>query len=330
MVRRTSSLSRFLPGSLLALTLAFAPLTANAQTIDPFYAGSYTLNSLGNAPGVPTPYGGVVVKAGDTNTLLLGGSANNANGVIHNVPVTRDGSNHITAYNGNSSLFATAPNIDGGLAYGPNGVLFATTYNNNNLLQYLPGANTPSKTINLTGLGIASSVGTLQFVPAGVPGAGRFKVASYNGGNIYDVTLIPDGLGTFNIGTVTVGPNLGANQPEGIVYIQAGNPLFPVASMLVSEFSAGRVSSYEIDANGDPILATRRTFISGLSGAEGAAIDPLTGDFIFSTFGGANQVVVVRGFSAPVTAAAPEPATVGFLAATMLPALALRRRRCTG
>lgn len=40
--------------------------------------------------------------------------------------------------------------------------------------------------------------------------------------------------------------------------------------------------------------------MTGLSGAEGAAIDPLTGDFLFSTFGGGDRVIVVRGFAAPV------------------------------
>jgi hypothetical protein len=51
---------------------------------------------------------------------------------------------------------------------------------------------------------------------------------------------------------------------------------------LLSEFSAGEIGAYDIDANRDPILATRRDFLTGLTGAEGAVIDPLTGDFLFS------------------------------------------------
>ena len=39
--------------------------------------------------------------------------------------------------------------------------------------------------------------------------------------------------------------------------------------------------------------------ITGLDGAEGALLDPVTGDFLFSTFGGGSRVVVVRGFRAP-------------------------------
>jgi hypothetical protein len=54
--------------------------------------------------------------------------------------------------------------------------------------------------------------------------------------------------------------------------------------------------------------ATPSIFISGLTGAEGAVIDPLTGDFLFSTFGAANHVIVVRGFAPPPT---PTPTPPG-------------------
>ena len=51
------------------------------------------------------------------------------------------------------------------------------------------------------------------------------------------------------------------------------------------------------------LTAPGENFITGLSGAEGAFIDPLTGDFLFSTFGG-NRVILVTGF------AVSEPGTV--------------------
>ncbi len=69
--------------------------------------------------------------------------------------------------------------------------------------------------------------------------------------------------------------------------------------MLISAYSANSIHAYEIDRNGDPILPTRRVFITGLTGAEGAAIDPLTGDFLFSTFGLHNQLIAVGGFVVP-------------------------------
>jgi hypothetical protein len=55
--------------------------------------------------------------------------------------------------------------------------------------------------------------------------------------------------------------------------------------MLVSEYSYSRVSSYLIDANGLPISASRQDFDVNVPGLEGATIDPVTGDFLFTTFG---------------------------------------------
>lgn len=189
----------------------------------------------------------------------------------------------------------TAPNIDGGIAFSSDGVVFVTTYSNNHLLQFLPGSTTPDLDINLNTLGVASSVGTCQFVPAGFPGAGKFKLASYNASQWYDVDLVQNAAGTYDIAAVTATVNPGGG-PEGIVYISGGNPGFSIDSVLVSEYSAGAVRAYDIDANGDPIPTSRREFITGLAGAEGAVIDPVTGDFLFSTFGGGNKVIVVSGF----------------------------------
>ena len=104
---------------------------ASALTVDPFYAGSYTAFDLGSAPGVPGFYGGVTFKMGDPNTLLLGGSANNSAGKIYEIGVVRDGLGHITGFSGTASVFASAPQIDGGLEYGPGGVLFYTGYSSN-------------------------------------------------------------------------------------------------------------------------------------------------------------------------------------------------------
>ena len=48
--------------------------------------------------------------------------------------------------------------------------------------------------------------------------------------------------------------------------------------------------------------------ITGLDGAEGALLDPVTGDFLFSTFGGGSRVVAVRGFRAPAAQLPPPKA----------------------
>lgn len=69
--------------------------------------------------------------------------------------------------------------------------------------------------------------------------------------------------------------------------------------MVVSAYSMGKIVAFEVDADGLPIPTSARDMITGLSGAEGAFIDPLTGDFLFSTFGGSNRVIRVSGFEAP-------------------------------
>lgn len=289
------------------LCAGVAAATAQAQTVDPFYAGSYTLFNLGAVAGVPTNYGGLVFKAGDPGTIIIGGAANNPAGRFYSVPVIRGAGNHITGF-GAPTVLGYGTDNDGGVAYGPGGVLFYSQYPANNVGQVKPGSNADDKTVALAGIGIASSTGALNFVPAGYSGAGQFKVSSWPGGQFYAVTLAPDGTGTYNLTGATLATTLPGG-PEGFIYVPLGSPLFPSQSMLVSEYSSGNVASFTIDANGNPNVGSRRVFVAGLSGAEGAAIDPLTGDFLFSTFGGGNQVIAVRGFSAPTPAAAtPVPA----------------------
>ena len=88
--------------------------------------------------------------------------------------------------------------------------------------------------------------------------------------------------------------------PEGVVYVPAGSPSFSdFQNVLVSEFSGGSIAVYQIDAGGNPIPNTRADFMTGLGGAEGGVVDPLTGDFLFSTFGGGDRVIVVSGFAPP-------------------------------
>src|SRR5205807_2019395 len=129
------------------------------------------------------------------------------------------------------------------------------------------------------------------------------------------------GAGTYTI-SATPSSNTGGG-PEGIVWVRAGNPDFATDSVLISLYGFGQVLACGVNADGAPDAATCQTFITGLGGAEGATIDPVTGDFLFSTFGGGNQIAVVSGFSAPT----PEPAMEGVMGLGLLGIGAIWRRR---
>jgi hypothetical protein len=236
---------------------------------------------------------------GDPNTLLIGGSANNTTGKLYAIQVMRDAGNHITGFTGTATVFAEAAFNDGGVTYGPGNVLFLARWPENELGQTKPGSTLTDKIIDLTPFDVAFSVAGLNFVPAGFPGAGQLKIVSWSGGEWYTVGLAPDATGTFDVTSVTFETQISGG-PEGFIYVPPGSPQFSdFNSMLVSEFSAGEVSTYQLDENGDPIPATRKPFITGLSEAEGAVTDPLTGDFLFSTFSEHARVIVVQGFAPP-------------------------------
>lgn len=315
------SITRFAPVFVTGLALLGGVAASNAATLEGSFAGSYTITDLGSVASLPASYGGITFKLGDPNTLLIGGSANNTGGAIYEVGVTRDVNGHVTGFSGAATLFSTAPNIDGGLTYGPGGVLFYTGYSTNVVGQIKPGSTSPDRTDVVTGLGVSASVGALQFVPAGFAGAGQMKLISYSGGGFYTVNYTADGNGTYILGPATLEANLSGG-PEGLVYVSGANPEFSADSALVAEYSAGKVVAFDIDANGNPIVGTARDFITGLGGAEGAIIDPLTGDFLFSTFGSGNHVVVVSGFVVPVPTPAALPAGLALLGF-----VGLRRRR---
>ena len=322
-----------------AATLLFA-VNTTAQTLGAGF-GSYTVNSLGSVPGLPTNYGGLTFL--NSNTILIGGAANSAGGNLRTIGVVRGAGSHVTGFTGSAVPFGTVGTFnDGGVVFGPGGVLFTSQWPANKLGQTKPGSTVEDKVIDLAPFGVAGSHSAINFVPTGFGGAGQMKLVSYGGGQFYTATYAPDGLGTYNITSIVqvdVDPSTLAidnlpGGPEGFVYITAGNAGFATNGLLVSDYASGRVSAYNADANGNPLLATRRDFLTGLSGAEGAVVDPVTGDFLFSTFGGSNQVVVVQGFLAPPPPpppnGVPEPDTLLLFGAGLLALVGLRRRTQAG
>ncbi len=300
----------------LALVVATASW-AGAQVIQPPYDTVYTLTDLGTIANLPTPYGGLDFLAGNPNVIVIGGAANAASGLLYTVNVTRDAQNHIVGFGGGATFFSDGAYNDGGVVFGPGGVLFYTRFPTNEVGEVKPGSTITDKIVDLTALGVlgpvssgglkrlqapaaASSVGALNFVPSGFPGAGQLKIVSYDTANWYTAAYSADGTGTYNITSATLNTTIQGG-PEGFIYVPPGSPVFPTHSMLVSEYGNDVVTTYQFDGFANPIPGSRAVFISGLTGAEGAVIDPVSGDFLFSTFGAVNHVIVVRGFAIPPT-----------------------------
>jgi hypothetical protein len=276
-----------------------APCSSIGVTVDPDYAARYSCFDLGPVPGVPPQkYGGLTLTLDRcSGTLLIGGEANLATGKLYKVGVTRDGAGHVTGFAGPAQVYADAPYNDGGVTFGPGGVLFISRWPNNELQQTRPGSTAADKVANLAMLGVAYASASVNFVPMNLPGGGAFKLVSWTGGQWYTIALKADALGTYDLLSVKQELTLPGG-PEGFVYVAAGSPLFTSHSLLVSEWSANKIATYTMDDSGNPQLPSRRDFITGLQGAEGAYRDPATGDFFFSTWGqAADRVIVVRGFS---------------------------------
>lgn len=294
-----------LSSGLTAALVLFSATPTAGQTIQPPYNAVYTLTDLGSVPSLPTPYGGLDFLPGNPNVIVIGGAANGASGALYTIGVVRNAQSQITGFSGTATFFSDGAFNDGGVVFGPGGVLFYTRYPNNEIGQVKPGSVITDKVIALTPLGVGSSVGALNFVPGGFPGAGQLKIVSYDTDEWYTAGYAPDGSGTYDITAPVLNTTIQGGA-EGFIYVPAGSPIFPANSMLVSEYGNDVVSTYQFDAGGNPVPATRAVFVSGLTGAEGAVIDPVTGDFLFSTFGGTNTVIVVRGFALPPT---PTPTT---------------------
>lgn len=286
--------------AILAIVLACAVGWAAAQVVEPPFDADYFLVDLGPVPDLPPPNGGLSLMPGAPGTLVIAGAANSTDGALYTVGLVRDAESHVTGFLGPASFMTAAPFNDGGVAFGPDGVLFLSRFPVNEIGQTMHGSMAPDKVVLLDTLGVMPSPGGLNFVPQGFPGAGSLKIASWDGGQWYTVDLAPDGSGTFDLTAATMGSVIPGG-PEGFVYVPAGSPQFPDNDrVLVSEWSDGNIALYRIDADGNPIASSREVFVSGLSGPEGATVDPLTGDFLFSTFTGLEEhVFAVRGFVPP-------------------------------
>ncbi len=264
----------------------------------------YKVHDLGPVPGVPNPLGGTVIAATDPNTLLVAGGSENASGAIYSIAVVRDPCGHIAGFSGTATQVAATPNVDANLTY-VGDVLIYTEWPQHTISQLTPSATAPDRRTDLTTIGLAatdSGPGGLGRVPPNLPTAGELRIVTWPGGRWAHVASAPDG----NLLSITSATEQSVvpNEPGGFAYVPAGSPGFSQQSVIVAEWrfdsTLDRVAVYEVDDQGDPMLATRREFFAKFPRPWGAYFEPVTGDYLFLSWGtGEDRVYAVRGFVPP-------------------------------
>ena len=281
------------------------PAGATATLAAPFDT-LYTVYDLGPVPGVPQPLGGTVIKAGANDTLLVAGSSERAEGAIYEIGVQRNACGHIVGWNGTASLVANTPYVDANLIYANDDLLLYTEWPQYNFSQLAGAAMAPDRQIDLRTVGMAtgdSGPGGLGRVPAGLANAGELRLVTWPGGRWFHAASAPDG-NLLALTGVTQTATL-PNEPGGFAYVPAGSPGFATQSLIVAEWrldaTLDRVAVYDVDvATGDPIVATRREFFSKFPRPWGAYFEPVTGDYLFLSWGaGEDHVFIVQGFVPP-------------------------------
>lgn len=267
----------------------------------------YRVYDLGEVPGVPNPLGGTVVSSADPNILLVAGASESTTGAIYAIGVSRDACGHITSFTGTASMVAATPYVDANLVYTSADLLLYTEWPQYNVSQLRTGSTAPDRSTYFGAIGMDttgdSGPGGLGLVPPNLAAANEMRVVTWPGGRWFHVASAPDG-DLLNISGTTLTVTL-PNEPGGFAYVPAGSPGFANQSLIVAEWRAGnpdadRVAVYEVDGQGDPMTATRREFFSKFPRPWGAYFEPVTGDYLFLSWGtGADRVYIVQGFVPP-------------------------------
>ena len=283
------------------------PTLAGADVqIAPQYASLYTAYDLGTVPGVPNPLGGATVHITDDDKLLIAGNSENGSGAIYEIGVNRNACGHIIGFVGTAQIHATTPYVDANLVYVNSSLMLYTQWPTAILSQLPVGASTPARNTDLRSVGLPagdSGPGGIGMVPPGLAGAGGLRMVTWPGGYWVHLNTTPDSglLAISGVNQVATVPN----NPGGFAYVPAGSPGFAQQAIIMAEWVAGdpaldRVAVYDVDAQGDPVIATRREFMTRFPRPWGAYFEPVTGDYFFLSWGtGSDRVFVVQGFAPP-------------------------------
>ena len=237
------SSGRRLPAAAMILAtvlVAFVPASAQAQTIPPPFNTDYSATDLGSPPGVPPHLGGLTFESGDTDVLLIGGEANGA----RPARCTRSGHARRLAARSRASAATpsatrTPPSTTAASPTGRGTSCSSRAGPTTSSARPSRAARSPTRSSTWPRSVSHRSLVVGQFVPAGYPGAGSFKLASYGGGQFYDARVASDGAGTYNVRTSRkiTAPRCPA-VPTASSYVPIGSPRFDTPSMLVSEYAA--------------------------------------------------------------------------------------------
>lgn len=264
------------------------------------FADIYSTYELGQVPGIPTEarLGGGIISMDDPNTLLIAGFSEAASGKLYKIGVERGDCQHIVAFSGLAEVVADTPYIDANLLYVQSGLLFYPEYPTNNLSQLLPGSTAPDRTTSMAGVGVAQSISGIGFVPPSFADPGGMRALSWSGGQWYHLDRSPDGE-LFTVGNAVQTATLPGG-PGGFAYVPAGSPGFDTEHLIVAEWSVNTVAVYQVDDQGDPQERTRRDFFTAFPRPWGAYFEPLTGDYLFLTWGDTmDRVFIIQGFKPP-------------------------------
>lgn len=271
--------------------------------IAPEFAGLYSVYDLGPVPGVPSPLGGCILARDDPNTLLIAGGSETAGGAIYAIGLRRGPCGHILGFEGEAELVANTPYVDANLVFTADDTMLYTEWPQFMLSQLPAGATEPARRTDLRDFGLPSAddsgAGGFGVVPPGLLAEGEYRAVTWPVGRWIHVDLEPDGA-LFTVAGISEAVTV-PNGPGGFAYVPAGSPGFDAQSIILAEWSQNKVAVYEADQQGDPTLATRKDFFTTFPRPWGAYFEPVTGDYLFLTWGGYSEdrVFIVQGFVPP-------------------------------
>jgi hypothetical protein len=310
-----------------------AKLRDAKHVLAPEFESLYEVFDLGTIPGVgDARLGGCALKPGDDSKLLFVWDSERPTSSIAEIGIARDKCGHIASFVGTAKALVTIPYADANIVVNSDGNLLVSQYPSAKITQVDSKTWTVTDSWSLTPT-IApvsepwdpsmESPGGLNLVPSSIAKAPMVRALTYPLGSWLriDVSNKPGNPGLFNFDKVEKSGVALPNAPGGFAYIPPGSPGFSKPGILVTEWLRGdpktftspltkyvpeteEIPAYDLDEAGDPMVASRRVFFSAFYRPWGAYFEPVTGDYMFLSWGTSpDHIVQVRGFAKP----APPP-----------------------